>query len=77
MNCSCFTNEILGKFLNGNFSILCRKRVAVGWGLQQDSHSLGKRVVSSAGPGDGQMQERQEELHYDEGIAAADLLDLQ
>ena len=45
-----------------NFSILCRKRVAVGWGLQQDSHSLGKRVASSAGPGDGQMQERQEEL---------------
>ena len=60
-----------------NFSILCRKRVAVGWGLQEDSHSLGKKMASSAGPGDGQMQERQEELPYVKGIATADLLDRQ
>ena len=39
-----------------------QKRVAVGWELKEDSHSLGKRVTSSAGPGEGQLQERQEEL---------------
>ena len=39
-----------------NFSILCRKRGAVGWGLEEDSHSLGRSVASSPGPGDGQMQ---------------------
>ena len=45
-----------------NFSILYRKIVAVGRGLQEDSHSLGKRVASSAGPREGQLQERQQEL---------------
>ena len=60
-----------------NFSILCRKRVVFGWGLEEDSHSLGKRVASSSGPGDDQMQECQEELPLDEGTAAADLLDRQ
>ena len=33
-----------------NFSILCRKRVAVGGGLDEDSHSLGRRVALSSGP---------------------------
>ena len=43
-----------------NFSILFRKRVAAGGGLEEGSHSPGRIVDSS--PGDVQLQERQEEL---------------